>query len=229
MGIRNIIVYTHSEYFDVMDICVGQIKKYLPNYNLIILADKQYGNEKTIIYNSSDKYGSRVFSCLNQLDIFECIFMHEDMILYDIPDLEKIETCFKYIKNNQNNLIRLIYAGEKYSLGVGWLKRLENSSFTIQPTVVNIEDLKNMFFWWKDKTIYEIEACSLSYLLSLGIIVNSTYDGESKRGMFHYDSNIFPYIATAINKGKWNMSEYSIELSELFKQYSIDKNIRGIV
>lgn len=48
-----------------------------------------------------------------------------------------------------------------------------------------------------------------------------TYTGENKRGMLHYDSNIFPYITTAINKGQWNMSEYSMELTKLFNEYGI--------
>jgi hypothetical protein len=52
---------------------------------------------------------------------------------------------------------------------------------------------------------------------------------ERLRGKYHYDSEVFPYIATAINKGKWNFSEYQEELSLLFKEYNIDKNLRGII
>jgi hypothetical protein len=40
---------------------------------------------------------------------------------------------------------------------------------------------------------------------------------------------VFPYIATAINKGKWNMSEYSKELDFLFKEYNVNPFERGIV
>ena len=52
---------------------------------------------------------------------------------------------------------------------------------------------------------------------------------KKKRGLYHYDSTIFPYIATAINKGKWNMSEYSKELDFLFKEYNVNPFERGIV
>ena len=45
--------------------------------------------------------------------------------------------------------------------------------------------------------------------------------------MSHWDSKVYPYVATAIVKGKWNYSEYESELSSLHKEYNVDKNIRG--
>ena len=42
----------------------------------------------------------------------------------------------------------------------------------------------------------------------------------------NYIHNIYPYVATAIVKGKWNIKEYPI-LENLLKSYNIDKNIRG--
>ena len=50
---------------------------------------------------------------------------------------------------------------------------------------------------------------------------------EVKRGVFHCDSIVFPYIATAISKGKWNTSEYKKELNFLFKEYNINPKERG--
>jgi len=43
----------------------------------------------------------------------------------------------------------------------------------------------------------------------------------------HWDSSIYPYVATAIVKGKWNTSQYSKELNILFKDYDIDPSVRG--
>ena len=40
--------------------------------------------------------------------------------------------------------------------------------------------------------------------------------------MAHHDSSTYPYIATAIVKGMWNVSEYPEELKEVFNEYSID-------
>ena len=55
------------------------------------------------------------------------------------------------------------------------------------------------------------------------------YDNEPKRGGNHWDSNVYPYIATALVKGKWVMSEYENELYPILKENSIDINKRGLI
>ena len=52
---------------------------------------------------------------------------------------------------------------------------------------------------------------------------------ETLRGQFHYDSNIFPYTATAIVKGKWNNLEYPSELKVLFDKYGIKSERKMMV
>jgi hypothetical protein len=54
------------------------------------------------------------------------------------------------------------------------------------------------------------------------------YNEEKKRGLNHYDSSIYPYIATALVRGKWNLSEYNFELKPLLEKYKIEINLRGI-
>lgn len=41
------------------------------------------------------------------------------------------------------------------------------------------------------------------------------YNQEPKRGDHHYDSSVYPYIATAIVKGQWNLSGYPEELGNI--------------
>ena len=52
--------------------------------------------------------------------------------------------------------------------------------------------------------------------------VRYCYHGEPKRGIYHYDTIVFPHICTALVKGQWNIAEYTIELSPLLKEYNID-------
>ena len=51
----------------------------------------------------------------------------------------------------------------------------------------------------------------------------SFVQNKDKRGKFHYDSSIYPYICTAVIKGKWNFKEYKKELFEIFynKKFNI--------
>jgi hypothetical protein len=46
--------------------------------------------------------------------------------------------------------------------------------------------------------------------------------------LYHYDSFVYPYVATAINKGKWNLNEYTEELNPIFEEYGINPFERGM-
>ena len=56
-----------------------------------------------------------------------------------------------------------------------------------------------------------------------------THNGEPKRGELHWDTSVYPYIATAIVKGKWNLSQYEKELGMLLRKYIIDPSDRGTI
>ena len=52
------------------------------------------------------------------------------------------------------------------------------------------------------------------------------YRDERRRGMWHWDSSLFPYVATALVKGRWNIGEYP-ELVRLLAEYGVDVSVRG--
>ena len=54
------------------------------------------------------------------------------------------------------------------------------------------------------------------------------YDNEPKRGMHHYDSSVYPYVATAIVKGKWSIDVYGDMLEKVLLENNIDVSERGI-
>ena len=80
-----------------------------------------------------------------------------------------------------------------------------------------VENLPPMNIWEFEESIV---SSGRDFMVKVG--------NEKKRGIYHYDSPVFPYIATAINKGKWNMTEYYKELDLLFKEYNINPFNRGI-
>ena len=78
----------------------------------------------------------------------------------------------------------------------------------------------------KTETVWE-EPNNSKYLKELNKI-GLCVKGKGKKIGGHYNSLIYPYIATAVVKGKWNYSEYKNELDDIFTFYSIDKDVRGI-
>jgi len=45
--------------------------------------------------------------------------------------------------------------------------------------------------------------------------------------MYHWDSGVYPYFATAIVKGKWSVSEYGDLLEDILEDNKVDILNRG--
>ena len=101
--------------------------------------------------------------------------------------------------------------------------------FSVKPSLCKRESLHRLYENCDVEKIHEFEP--KAHLMS--ILLNHKnlyyYDNEPQRGLCHWDSKVYQYVATAIVKGKWNYSEYESELSIMHKEYKIDKNIRGSV
>jgi hypothetical protein len=180
-----------------------------------------------IIYDDSNSYTHRWKEILEQVEEETFMFMHEDMILFDKVDFQLLEKYIGYVKQNLAESVKLILAGDRFD---EWsvdntLVTNQYAKFSIQPTIIQkkvfqqlVENLPPMNIWEFEEAIV---SSGRDFMVKVG--------NENKRGLYHYDSTIFPYIATAINKGKWNMSEYSKELDSMFREYSVNPFERGIV
>ena len=77
--------------------------------------------------------------------------------------------------------------------------------------------------------IWELEVKSQKAVKKLKLKAGFSYRKGAKRGVHHYDNDVYPYIATAIVKGKWNLREYQDELGTLLRQFDINPNARGFI
>lgn len=224
-----IVVYTHTDYKDVWPAVFGRIKKHIQNPNVYVLCNKKDDDVpldfKTITYTDGTLYTSRLKECLNKIDENVILFIHEDMILYDEPKHDYIEKYYNYVKDGIVDSIKLIYVKENDTVSNFDKTLISNgySKLSIQPTIISTRKFIEILNSNKDLNIWDFEINvkkGNDYMCKIG--------DEKQRGMFHYDSYVFPYIATAIVKGKWNYSEYKNELDIIFNEYNIDKNKRGI-
>ena len=224
-----LIVYTHTDMKDVWPMFFGQLKKYIGNTKVYVAVNKEdelLSEYNQIIYDDSKLYTQRWVEILELIEEETFMFMHEDMILFDKVDFQSLEKYIGYVKQNLAESIKLILAGDKFD---EWpidktLVTNQYAKFSIQPTITQkkvfqqlVENLPPMNIWEFEEAIV---SSGRDFMVKVG--------NENKRGLYHYDSTIFPYIATAINKGKWNMSEYSKELDKLFKEYNVNPFERGI-
>jgi len=239
----SIVMYSHSEYSDVWKMFIGQIDENFEGINKYIFADKKLDfvpdHWVTITYDDNLPYDKRVATCLRQIKEQYCIFHHEDMPLYQPPNHDSLLECKNTLDSSRLSYVKLIKGGfydESYRdfpyKGCQNLHHIQhNSSFcyAVQPTLWKVKDLQMLYDTTSVSHIREFEPMASRVCWALNIQGAYWYAGEQKRGEHHWDSDVYPYIATAIVKGKWNLSQYKKELKTLSDKYKIDLSIRGVV
>ena len=219
-----ILVYTHSDYSWVWKYWHQQTDKFLQNFDKICFLNSNSSFRKdylVISYNDELTYKNRILSCLNDIDDEEIVlFCHEDMFLYKKPNFDIIDEYINLIKKENCELIKLVRAFEnldKSNLHEKLFRNPAKQLFSIQPTIIKIKTLKYIFKSVPGDNIWEFEAnTSKKYLKDLISLCSFDKITDKKRGKFHYDSSVYPYICTAVIKGKWNFKEYKKELFEIF-------------
>lgn len=233
------LTYTHIEYSDVYKLYELQMKKYFPIEIPHYIAINTFNNEidnstNQLIYEDKFQYPKRLYTCLEQLDMYDYIFFdHEDMFLYDKPEYNTLEEYYTLIKSGILDHIRLIKGGNcefsimkdspslyKINLKSEWI-------FSIQPSFWKRTKLMEILKSNLNVNIWDLEVKSQKVIKSMKLNVAFSYKGGKKRGIYHFDNEIYPYIATAIGKGKWNLGEYGQELEPLLKELNINPVIRG--
>ena len=230
MGISvPIIVYTHTDMKDIWPMFFGQLKKYIGDTKVYVAVnedDTQLSDYIRIIYDDKKEYTERWKEILEQIEEETFMFIHEDMIIFDKLNFQMLEKCIGYVNDEMLDSVKLILAGDEFQQ---WpidknLVSNQYSKFSIQPTITRKAIFKEKVNGISPLNIWQFEEAITTtdrdFMVRIG--------GEKKRGLYHYDSLIFPYIATAINKGKWNLIEYQEELNPMFEEYNINPFERGI-
>lgn len=221
-----LVIYSHSSYFDCLEICVGELMKY--GEKPFVIANKEFKDTKTLIYNESLSYSERLIQVLKQVDDEIILFLHEDHLVFSKPDWETIGDLNYYSKNSFD-FIKLCFTG---NLQLGNLVHYNTFElldspdwFAAQPTIWRKESLISFLEKAGPHSIWDLERNGGQFMQGLrgGIYL----DGTEKHVGGHRNSNIFPCVLTAICKGRWNMKEYKEELNFLFQKYKLDSNIRG--
>lgn len=217
------IIYSNSQYHDVLDIFLEEQEKYgIKKNKHILFSDAVLNDQKTIIYDNKDTYALRLFKCLQSLQCEIILFQHEDMFLYDFPNINKINNYVKFLRQSNYSFIRLCRTGNcilKQNKEINSLFEIDQNSsdfFAVQPSIWKTKDLIKFISFGLNMSIWDLEINSSSLAIQSNILGFLHFDNENRRGG-HYDSNVWPYIATAIVKGKWNLIEYYNEISKIQK------------
>ena len=238
-----LIIDTTSRYSDVWNPCFGRLEDHFPKeikkYVFTDPVDYEFKEGyEAVNYSNSDSYRNQFLNCLRKINEPYILYSSEDYILYDDVSLEKVNSFIETLKKDPvYSFIKLIRGPESLT---GNYKSDEHSDlFIINPNDSNF--FAQQASVWKVADFIKVfeasppengrmqqEPGGSEVCRSLGLAGLQCYNGEALRGMHHYDSTVYPYIATAIVKGKWNVSEYREELNKVFDQYDINPLKRGI-
>jgi hypothetical protein len=248
-----IVVNTNSNYKDIWPMFFGELRKYSPSINSYTfvnsgvyeyspgfqLCDYTGVYRSIIYYDNSTCFRDQYLSCIKQVPEKYCLTMNDDYVLYNSIDFDKIKEYINILEKTDYSFVRFTSTDENHQdMYTSGLYKIPFYSSNLYSQTASI---------WKTRILEKIhekgpqlhigtrgdkdghfEDSVNNICMSLGIQGLVCWNREKKRGIAHYDSNIFPYIASALVRGKWNIKEYSEELMPLIKKYNIDISKRGI-
>jgi hypothetical protein len=214
-----ILTYSHSNCKDLWVPYVDRIKKYGPkNIEHVLMTNVNDDFMSTIQYDDGEPFSIQMLNAVElvkkHLGCKYFIYSQEDFILYDLVQESAIYDAIEQIKGGKTDFIKFIKSG--------------GTEYCMQASIHDVD--KFISFYNK----YQIDSIREEGFLSRSSI--GEYESKylpngwvgDKRGMNHYDSKVWPYMATALVKGKWNLSEYRKELTEFQQEYMVEFTNRGI-
>ena len=240
-----LIVNTTTKNQDLWAMFFDSLNNYFSNVKIYVFVDEtDYrfpDNCEIINYNKEDKFRTQFLSCVGNVKEKYSIFISEDYILYEEPRRDLIAKYISVLDEFSHfSFIRLLKGmsfGEpnfKKHQDLFELSNVFPYFYSQSATLWRTRHLESIFFYGPDLHIagakeeeqFEVGANRTCQELDLRGLY--CYHGEPKRGIYHHDSVVIPHVATALVKGKWNMSEYEKELTPLLEKYNIDTSIRGV-
>jgi hypothetical protein len=227
------IVYTNSNCKDVFKVFYNLIKKYsdIPLYVISDYDISEYNITNSFIYNNSDPYWLVWVNALKKFNKDTFIYLQEDFFLYDSINKTKLKEYEKTLISSDYSFIRLLKSGnlnkEKIYNNLYEIESSNKDIFSMQSTIWKTNDYIKIMENVKDEKWLE-NSRYRENIIKLKMKGLYHYNGEQKRGKNHFDSDVYPYIATAVVRGQWNFREYKKELEPILNENNVDEKIRGI-
>lgn len=233
MNKPSLVINSHSSnieclsmFFKCMETYVGV--DYFENIYLFINhSDFQAPNYvRTIYYDPEESFKKQMCHCLSFVNDDIILYCNEDYLFYDYANLAKANSLLQLFKTTSPlDFIKFVHTDiEKYNKYSDFLYIIDRSSrnnFSQTLSFWRTETFKKIHDLCPDSEIGEkgdhsmhLENVAKDVCRELGVSGLCYYEGEKKRGMAHFDTNVFPHIASAINRGKWT-SEYPDELNKV--------------
>lgn len=229
-----LVVDTNSNYSDVWEPCFSRLDRYAEGIKKYVFTDTSDGIPSSyypVIYDNSASYRNQLLSCLKQVPEKYIIYTSEDYILYNQVQQSKIEEISTVLDATDFSFCKFIKGPERTTHYKGELFEIDQQDsnfFAQQASIWKTRDFQKIFETAPpENTRMQHEPGGSDICRTLGFSGLQHFSNTKKRGIHHYDSDVYPCIATAVVKGLWNLSEYPNEMRDVIKEYKINCNLRG--
>jgi hypothetical protein len=234
-----LVVYSHSDYFDSMKLMHDTLGLYYNAFrkrHLIANNEGEWGElgYSVALYSEESSYVDRLIQGLVQIEDEVIFFNHEDFLLIAEPDYRHFLDALELVKLGKLDYFTFARGGIQVGLpilGRRSCSRFVNSIspwiFSIQPSLWNRRALLRLLEKHRGQNIWEFESGAQKSFRKMGLRGGFTTKRGKKRGQLHWDNPMYPYIATAIVKGRWNTLEYLEELQTVMRDTKNGFGSRG--
>ena len=214
-----IVVYTHSKSSKTWKPYFNRLKKYATGMEVYALSNtdeiKNYvDHDNCYIYGEEEPFTQSWLNAFDKLSVKShkyFVYNQEDFILYDHVNVDMLNEAKSLIDSGMNHFSKLIKSG--------------GAEFCFQSTLNDVNKYINFISKYPIEKIWdEIQISSKSIGEYECRYMPEEWVGF-KRGLYHYDSKVWPYVATALNKGEWNSYEYPFEIKQIFDEFNGGKEI----
>ncbi len=233
------VTYTTSKYADVWPAHFGQLSKHLGGLKSYVLSDFGSGQlfdfkeHQLIEHDDAAPYWTQFVKALDSIEEEHVVYLQEDFFLYDDVNHGMLGKVFEWFKDSDFDYVRLIRCGYNTPLDKHIKDNLfevdmaTQDAFSMQATLWKKGSMRKLYTHvgsqkWLEGEHWNIGARQLKLKGAF------TWNGEPQVGAFHYDSKIWPYVCTAVNKGQWSMDQYPDAMRRIVKEYNIDVMKRGV-
>ena len=243
-----LIINTHSSNQDCLDLFFIQLKKYKADKlfkRIYIFSESDMVVPDSVInlkYNINEVFVKQMRGCLSEVKEEFVFYCNEDYLLYDKINKAEFLRCFELLRfDDWISYLRFVYSDTLKTLDYN-CDNLELVPYFSPNCFSQVASIwkKDVFLDIHNEDVpfsigekgmkmghFEEYANQIVFQKRIAGVVHHKKT-DKKRGLYHYDSAIFPHIASAIVKGKWNTGEYP-ELKKILKENKIDVKVRGEV
>ena len=236
LGSVPLVVFSHSDYAAITKIYFNMVDDHMNTFSqrFLITESGSKGLENSavsVFYDEEKNYVDRLIQGLVQIDQDIIFFSHEDMLITGQPSMRHVLDALGEVEAGRLDYFSFARGGLQFGYPVPLLKSVRRYVnglspwiFSIQPSFWNRKSLISLLREHRGEGLWEFEAGAQQTFRRLSLSGGFSGAKGKKRGSLHWESPLFPYIATAVVKGKLNWEEYPNELEEICKTYGLDPN-----